>query len=106
MSEDNDPTPAPEAPQFETPQSDAVPPPPPARARPVPAYPAVPAFGTAGPAGKVRNTGTCILLTIVTLGFYTWYWYYSTHEDMKRHTGTGIGGVVALILAIFVGVVM
>jgi uncharacterized protein DUF4234/cytochrome b/b6/petD-like protein len=59
-----------------------------------------------GPIGTVRSTGTCILLTIVTLGFYTWYWYYSTHEEMKRHTGTGIGGVVALILAIFVGIVM
>jgi hypothetical protein len=56
--------------------------------------------------GQVRSTGTCILLTIVTLGFYTWYWYYKTHEEMKQHTGQGIGGGVALLLAIFVGVVM
>lgn len=60
----------------------------------------------AAPVGEVRETSTCILLTIVTLGFYTWYWYYKTHEEMKQHTGTGIGGPVALILAIFVGVVM
>lgn len=60
----------------------------------------------AAPVGEVRATGTCILLTVVTLGFYTWYWYYKTHEEMKQHTGTGIGGPVALILAIFVGVVM
>ena len=60
----------------------------------------------AAPVGQVRETGTCILLTVVTLGFYSWYWYYKTHEEMRQHTGTGIGGPVALILAIFVGVVM
>ncbi len=59
-----------------------------------------------GPIGQVRSTGTCILLTVVTLGFYTWYWYFKTHEEMKRHSGTGLGGGVALILAIFVGIVM
>ena len=59
-----------------------------------------------GPVGQVRSTGTCVLLTIVTLGFYTWYWYYKTHEEMKRHSGTGLGGGVALILSIFVGIVM
>ena len=58
------------------------------------------------PLGQVRETGTCVLLTIVTLGFYTWYWFYKTHDEMKQHSGTGIGGGVALILAILVGVVM
>ena len=102
MTEDHDPAPAAEAPQ-----PDAVPsPPPPASTPPVPAYGAVPAVGQVGPAGTIRSTGTCILLTIVTLGFYTWYWYFQTHSEMKRHTGTGIGGAVALILAIFVGIVM
>jgi hypothetical protein len=56
--------------------------------------------------GKVRGTGVSILLFIVTFGIYGWFWYYQVHEDMKRHTGRGIGGVVALILAIFVGFVM
>jgi hypothetical protein len=56
--------------------------------------------------GQVRSTGTCILLTIVTLGIYTWYWYYKTHEEMKQHTGQGIGGGIALLLAIFVGIAM
>jgi hypothetical protein len=59
-----------------------------------------------GPVGQVRGTGTCILLTIVTLGFYTWYWYYKTHDEMKQHSGNGVGGAVALILAIFLGFVM
>ena len=72
---------------------------------PSPAYAGGPP-AVAAPVGQVRETGTCILLTVVTLGFYTWYWYYKTHEEMKQHTGTGIGGPVALILAILVGVVM
>lgn len=55
--------------------------------------------------GKVRSTGVCILLAIVTLGIYAMYWYYVVHDDMKRHSGTGLGGVVALILALFVGFV-
>src|SRR6476660_1175870 len=59
-----------------------------------------------GQIGKVRSTGTCILLTIVTLGFYTWYWYYKTHDEMKQHPGNGIGGPIALILAIIVSIVM
>ena len=60
----------------------------------------------AGPVGQVRSTGTCVLLTIVTLGFYTWYWYYKTHDEMKQHTGQGLGGGIALLLAIFISIVM
>ena len=56
--------------------------------------------------GKVRGTGMCILLTIVTLGFYSLYWFYATHEEMKKHSGQGLGGVIALIIAIVVGFVM
>ena len=70
---------------------------------------AAPAYGVPmalGPAGQVRSTGTCVLLTIVTLGFYTWYWFYKTHDEMKRHTGDGLGGGIALLLAILVGIVM
>ena len=59
-----------------------------------------------GPRGEVRSTGTCILLTIVTLGFYTLYWFYKTHDEMKRHSGQGIGGGLALVLAIFLGFVI
>jgi hypothetical protein len=58
-----------------------------------------------GPLGKVRGTGMVILLTIVTLGIYSLVYYYSTHEEMKRHSGDGLGGVLALVLAFFVGVV-
>lgn len=82
------------------------PPPPPPAAPPPPPSAGVPVFADPSHVGKVRSTGVCILLFIVTLGFYGWYWYYQVHEDMKRHTGRGLGGVVALLLAIFVGFVM
>lgn len=69
-----------------------------------PAGVAVP--GQVGQIGQVRNTGTCILLFIVTLGIYGWFWYYNSAEEMKRHSGEGIGGVLALILGIFVSIAM
>ena len=71
------------------------------------AYAGAPApSGAVGPVGKIRGTGMCILLAIVTFGIYGLFWYYAVHEEMKRHTGRGIGGGVALLLGIFVGIVM
>jgi len=58
------------------------------------------------PIGEIRRTGICILLYIITLSIYGWYWYFKRHEELKNHSGEGIGGGVALILAIFVGIVM
>lgn len=60
----------------------------------------------AGPVGKVRGTGMCILLTVVTLGIYPIVWYFMVHDEMKRHTNDGIGGGVALLLALLVSFVM
>jgi len=62
-------------------------------------------YGT-GQLGQVRGTGITMLLFFVTLGIYGFYWYYVTHEEMKRHNGRGLGGVLALVLALFVGIVM
>jgi hypothetical protein len=56
--------------------------------------------------GKIRSTGLCILLSIVTFGIYPLVWYYQVHNEMKRHTGHGLGGGLALVLALFVGIVM
>ncbi|MGY2704688.1 MULTISPECIES: DUF4234 domain-containing protein [unclassified Nocardioides] len=64
------------------------------------------AVPSGAPLGKIRSTGTCVLLTIVTLGIYSWYWWYKTHDEMKRHSGDGIGGPIALLLAVVVGIVM
>jgi hypothetical protein len=68
-------------------------------------YPVATAYApAAGPIGKVRGTGACIALTIVTLGIYSLYWYYATHDEMKKHKGDGLGGGLALVLAIFIGI--
>lgn len=63
-----------------------------------------PRAGT-GPIGRIRGTGLCILLTFVTLGIYPLVWYYQVHDEMKRHTGDGLGGGLALLIAFVVGVV-
>ena len=86
------------------------PPPPPPPPGAAPAYQAQ--YGApmmppaAGQPGKIRSTGISILLFIVTFGIYGWFWYYGVHEEMKRHKGDGLGGPIALILALFVGIVM
>lgn len=124
MTDTNDPTPAPEPssasapPPFATPAPDFAAAPAPApepTAAPVPAAaPAAPvAYAPAasgpvasGPIGKIRGTGTSILLMIVTLGIYSIFWYYGTAKEMKEHSGQGIGGGLALILGLFVSIVM
>lgn len=73
----------------------------------IPAQASAPAFQQQGggvPDAKIRSTGTCILLMIVTFGIYALVWYYSVHNEMKRHSGNGLGGGIALVLALFVGV--
>jgi hypothetical protein len=57
-----------------------------------------------GPVGKIRPTGIAILLCIVTLGIYALYYYFATHDEMKRHTGQGLGGGLALVIAIIFGI--
>lgn len=79
-------------------------PPPPYGGPPQQAYGQAPQYGAA-PIGQVRSTGVCILLYIVTFGIYGWFWYYNTSEEMKKHSGQGLGGVVSLLLAIFIGIV-
>ena len=108
MTETNEPDPtdvspvAPPPPVYgSAPAPGAVPAP--AGAAPMPSYAA---HTGPAPIGQIRSTGTCILLTIVTLGFYTLYWYYKTHSEMKEHSGTGVGGGIALLLAIVLGFVM
>ncbi|MFC7485318.1 DUF4234 domain-containing protein [Knoellia sp. CPCC 206453] len=56
--------------------------------------------------GKVRSTGMCFLLMVVTLGLYSVFWFYGTHAEMQRHRHSGVGGGVALLLGLFLPVVM
>ena len=85
MSETEDPT--------STPQPDAVNEPPARSPLPAPA-------GSSGELGRPRGVAFVILITIVTLGIYHLYWTYKTFEEMKSHTGEGIGGGLGLVIAI------
>ncbi|MGI9646083.1 MAG: DUF4234 domain-containing protein, partial [Ilumatobacteraceae bacterium] len=85
--------------------SDSTPPPPPPPQdpppQPAPAHQgiSVPADGPpAGPIGKPRSIGLVILLSIVTLGIWTFVWSYQSGEELKQRNGTGLGGVGYLLL--------
>jgi hypothetical protein len=52
--------------------------------------------GEAGPLGRPRDPALAIVLLFLTLGLYGLYWLYTTHEDIKRHTGAGLGGEIGL----------
>jgi hypothetical protein len=58
-----------------------------------------------GPLGQPRGIGFAILLFIITLGIYGLYWVYKTQEEMKQHTGEGLGGVLGLVVWILVSAV-
>src|SRR5690242_7502244 len=76
-------------------------------ATPAPAPPASPATTPTGRGhvGKVRNPWAVIGLSIITLGIYYLYWTYVVFTDTKERNGQGIGGAIALIIAIFIGIV-
>ena len=63
------------------------------------------ASGNTGPLGSPRGIGFGIVLFIVTIGFYSWYWVFKTQEEIKQHSGEGIGGVVGLVIWILLSVV-
>jgi len=66
--------------------------------------PQQPASGQ-GPLGKPRGILFVILISIVTLGIYHLYWVFKVFDELKQHTGEGIGGIIALVIALVVGVV-
>jgi uncharacterized BrkB/YihY/UPF0761 family membrane protein len=61
--------------------------------------------GNTGPLGHRRGIGFGILLFIVTLGFYSWYWVFKTQEEVKNHSGQGLGGVLGLVVWILISAV-
>src|SRR5215213_2089052 len=79
--------------------------PPPQYGPPQPGYRVMPSEAApvryarpAGALGQVRGTGLQMLLFVVTFGVWGYVYLFQTHEEMKRHTGVGIGGVVALLV--------
>ena len=54
--------------------------------------------GTRGPVGNTRSIGLSILWFILTLSIYGFYWVYKIHEEIKRYSGNGIGGVLGLVI--------
>jgi len=91
-TDDGEPTPA------DAPPDAPVPAPPP------PAAPAAAAGGW-GPPGKIRNWGTVAILTIITCGIYGIFWQYYVFKENKDHSGEGVGGGIAVIFALLIGIV-
>ena len=77
----------------------------PVPAPPPPAPPAPSSGGGWGPPGKIRSWGVVAILSIITCFIYYYVWNYKVFEENKQHSGDGVGGVVGVILAIFIGVV-
>ena len=46
-----------------------------------------------------------IFFSIITLGIYYLVWVYKSHEEIKEHSGEGVGGVLGLVIALVVGFV-
>jgi len=61
---------------------------------------------TTGPLGQPRGIGFGILMFIITIGIYGLYWIYKTSEEIKEHSGIGLGGVLGLVIWIVFGWIM
>jgi hypothetical protein len=59
-----------------------------------------------GVVGRTTSPGMQILLTIVTLGIWAAVWTYRQFEDTKNWSGEGIGGGLAVVIYIFVGIII
>ena len=61
--------------------------------------------GNTGPLGQPRGIGFGIFMFIITLGIYSLYWVYKTQEEVKQHSGDGIGGVLGLVIWLVISAV-
>jgi amino acid transporter len=61
--------------------------------------------GNTGPLGQQRGIGFGILIFIITIGIYGIYWVFKTQNEVKEHSGQGVGGVLGLVIYIVVGIV-
>ena len=58
-----------------------------------------------GPLGKERSPLAVIFFSIITIGIYYLVWVYKSQEEIKEHSGQGIGGVLGLVVALVAGFV-
>jgi Domain of unknown function (DUF4234) len=63
---------------------------------------AVAAYEQRGPIGNRRSIGLSILWAVLTLTIYTFVWTYKTHEEIKRYSRNGVGGVIGLVIYILI----
>jgi hypothetical protein len=68
-------------------------------------YGSYPVAGGARPVGTIRGTGKSMFIFVITLGIYGLFWFYAVHKEMKEHSGNGLGGGIALLIYVLVGVV-
>ena len=57
---------------------------------------------TTGPLGQPRGIAFAIIMAIITLGIYSLYWVFKTQDEVKEHSGIGVGGVIGLVIYIVV----
>jgi hypothetical protein len=62
-------------------------------------------YDNPGPIGEQRNILKQFLLSVVTLSLYGLFWAYRNHEDIHQHTGSGISGVVGVLIYFFAGII-
>ncbi len=53
----------------------------------------------------MRPTGKTILLFLVTFGIWGFVYVYETQDELRRHSGEGLGGPFALLIAVLAGMV-
>jgi hypothetical protein len=63
------------------------------------------AASSPGALGRPTEPGKQILLTIVTLGIWALVWVYRQHEEVKTYSGEGVGGILGLVIYLFVGII-
>jgi len=61
--------------------------------------------GNAGPLGQPRGILFGILIFVITLGLYGIWWTWKTHEEVKQHSGQGVGGWLGIVIYFVIGVV-
>src|SRR5262245_11883679 len=67
--------------------------------------PPPPGASATGRLGQIREPMSVALLTLVTCGIYGLFWYYKRFDELKEHSGEGLGGVVSLLFLILCGII-